>query len=174
MARTRSLACAAITACWLLFATIGVSAHENGRVALAVVGADRFDLVLLDVVLPGIDGISLCVEIRRRSDVPIIILSARHSQLERVVSLRLGADAYVGKPFGVEELRLRVATLLRRAAPAAESESVSFRSLRVEPRASRAYVCGVPLALTPGEFKLLRALMRAGGSVIGRHDLAPP
>ena len=144
----------------------------EGREALAVVGADRFDLVLLDVVLPGIDGISLCVEIRRRSDVPIIILSARHSQLERVVSLRLGADAYVGKPFDVEELRLRVATLLRRAAPAAESEPLTFRSLRVEPRAGRAYVCDVPLALTPGEFKLLRALMRAGGSVIGRHDLA--
>ena len=80
-----------------------VTCAADGREALAVVGADRFDLVLLDVVLPGIDGISLCVEIRRRSDVPIIILSARHSQLERVVSLRLGADAYVGKPFDVEE-----------------------------------------------------------------------
>jgi two-component system response regulator RegX3 len=141
--------------------------------ARAAWAADTFDLVLLDLMLPDGDGRDLCRELRAISEVPIIVLTARGTELERVVGLELGADDYVVKPFSGAEVIARMRAVLRRVRPPAAGapEDVVIGPLRVEVAARRAYLDGEELQLSRKEFDLLSELVAHAGEVVTREDL---
>jgi len=145
-----------------------VSRAATGREAL---DAPLPDLVLLDLRLPDIDGIEVCRELRSRSDVPIIVVSARGEEVDRVVGLELGADDYVVKPFGFRELLARIRAVMRRTRPEAGDDSLRVGTLEIDPRARRASLDGRELALTTKEFDLLSLLASDPGAVIGRQQI---
>jgi DNA-binding response OmpR family regulator len=129
------------------------------------------DLMLLDVMLPDGDGRDLCREIRRGSDVPIVMLTARGEEIDRVVGLELGADDYVVKPFSARELAARIRAILRRGRPPRRPEGVAVGEVRIEPAARRVTRGDQVLELPPREFDLLHALMRRAGEVVRREEL---
>jgi two-component system response regulator RegX3 len=133
----------------------------------------RPDLVLLDLMLPDGSGLDVCRELRSSSSVPIIILSARGDEADRVVGLELGADDYVVKPFSAREVIARVRAVLRRAgAPTAPDEGpIEIGSIRVDPARRSATLEGAPLELARKEFDLLALLMREAGTVVQRERL---
>lgn len=145
-----------------------VSRAATGREAL---DAPLPDLVLLDLRLPDIDGIEVCRELRSRSDVPIIVVSARGEEVDRVVGLELGADDYVVKPFGFRELLARIRAVMRRTRPEAGDDSLRVGTLEIDARARRASLDGRELALTTKEFDLLSLLASDPGAVIGRQQI---
>jgi DNA-binding response OmpR family regulator len=129
-------------------------------------------LVVLDVMLPGIDGLELCRWIRSRSQLPVILLTARGDETDRIVGLELGADDYVTKPFSPRELAARVRTVLRRAAPQPLSdERLSFDGLEIDSRRREVIKRGSSLALTAKEFDLLLFLARHPRQVFSRDQL---
>jgi DNA-binding response OmpR family regulator len=150
---------------------------DTGDAALAWLGAgNRPDLVVLDVMLPGTDGLTVLREVRTRDDVPVILLTARTDEVDRVVGLELGADDYVVKPFSPRELAVRVRNLLRRTASAAPPEpdaspALQFGALRIDLGARDVSVDGVAVALTPKEFDLLATLARSPRQVFTRAQL---
>ena len=130
------------------------------------------DLVLLDLTLPDGDGRDVARELRRRSDVPIIMLTARGTEIDRIVGLELGADDYVVKPFSGAEVIARIRAVLRRGRREAEPvASISVGALQVDPAARTASLEGEPLELTRLEFDLLARLARDAGNVVRREDL---
>jgi two-component system, OmpR family, response regulator len=144
----------------------------DGPGALSAAAGSRFDLVLLDVMLPGVDGIEVCRRLRDASDVPIILLTARSGDSDKVVGLDLGADDYVVKPFSPRELMARVRAQLRRHRPADVDEPVlTADGLRLDPNAVRVEVSGAEIALTATEFRLLHALMQRPSRVFSRDEL---
>jgi two-component system alkaline phosphatase synthesis response regulator PhoP len=144
----------------------------DGETALAVVRAERPDLVVLDLMLPGIDGLDVCRRVRQASGVPIIMLTARVEETDRIVGLELGADDYVTKPFSPRELVARVRATLRRASGDVGPPSV-VRAADVELDTTTliATVAGQPVDLTPTEFQLLAALARQPGHILTREQL---
>jgi DNA-binding response OmpR family regulator len=146
-----------------------VSRVDTGEGALE---ASPADLVLLDLRLPDIDGLDVCRQLRERSRVPIIVVTARGEEADRVVGLELGADDYVVKPYGLRELIARIRAVLRRTASlAAEGEVLRVGDLEVDERARRASLGGRALELTPKEFELLAALARDPGAAVSRQRL---
>ena len=129
------------------------------------------DLVLLDLMLPDGDGLDLASELRACSDVPIIMLTARGTELERVVGLELGADDYVVKPFSGAEVIARMRAVLRRVKPAAPVSDVAVGPLRVEMGARRVFLAEEELSLSRKEFDLLAELVAHAGEVVTREDL---
>jgi two-component system response regulator RegX3 len=131
------------------------------------------ELVLLDVMLPDGSGYDVCRELRRRSEVPIIMLSARGEETDRIVGLEVGADDYVVKPFSARELVARVRAVLRRTQrePAAEEKPLEAGALRLDPARHEASLDGEPLDLTRKEFEVLQLLMRNAGAVVSRDRL---
>jgi two-component system response regulator BaeR len=129
--------------------------------------------VLLDVMLPGLDGFEVCRRIRDTSDVPILLLTARSGEGDKVIGLDMGADDYVVKPFSPRELMARVRALLRRRRLEAEQDQpiLVADGLEVDPNAVEARLDGELLDLTPFEFRILRGLMRRPGRVFSRDDL---
>jgi len=147
---------------------------DNGRAALRAVAERMPDLIVLDIVMPEEDGLATCREIRRHSRVPVIFLSSRDDELDRVLGLELGGDDYVSKPFSPRELVARVAAVLRRtAAPVEEVEArvVRVGALQVDLERHRCELNGRELVLTVTEFELLHALMSAPGRVLSRTQL---
>ncbi len=146
----------------------------NGGDALTRLASESFDAVLLDVMLPGDDGFQVCRSIRRVSDVPIVMLTARGDDTNRIVGLDLGADDYLPKPFNPRELLSRVRAVLRRARPAAVKDGgrLQVGNLAVDVPGQRVSVGGAPVHLTSFEFRLLVELARRAGETIGREDLA--
>ena len=141
----------------------------DGTEALARFGADVFDLVLLDITMPGPDGFAVCQAIRRGSTVPIIMLSARGQEKDKVRALDLGADDYLTKPFGIDELLARVRAALRRGgAPAGQPAAEAYRAgeLAIDFRARRVARGGEEVKLTPTEYELLVQLARSAGKVL--------
>jgi DNA-binding response OmpR family regulator len=138
--------------------------------AAAALAAPRVDIVLLDMCLPDRDGIEVCREFRRRGDVPIIAVTARGEERDRVHGLRSGADDYVVKPFGMAELSARMEAVLRRARPAPEAQ-VCVGGLVVDVHARRVRVDEREVALTRKEFDLLAALARQPGGAVTRDQL---
>ncbi len=149
----------------------------NGREALERFRADPPDLILLDLMLPELSGIEVCRIVRRESAVPILMLTARDSEIDKVVGLELGADDYVTKPFSLRELQARVRALLRRAdAPVPGSEkgstsTVELGSVTVDLAGHRLLRDGEPLPIKPKAFELLAFLLRHPGQVFGREQL---
>jgi phosphate regulon transcriptional regulator PhoB len=149
-------------------------AVRTGPEALREVRAGPPDLVLLDLMLPELDGLEVCRRIRqdpKTAAVPIIMLTARGEEVDRVLGLELGADDYVGKPFSPKELLARVRAVLRRARPGTESLPLTVGSLTVDVGTHTVSVGGQPVGLTPKEFDLLRALLDAHGRVLSRDFL---
>ena len=130
------------------------------------------DLLLLDVMLPGKDGFEICREVRKSSNIPIIMLTARGDVIDRVSGLELGADDYIGKPFEPRELVARVQATLRRADPSSsEAAKLEFKGLSIDSEARIASVDGKPVDLTSMEFELLLILARKHGKKISRDDI---
>ncbi|MFT3924432.1 MAG: response regulator transcription factor [Myxococcales bacterium] len=145
----------------------------DGKQGLKEALRERPDVVLLDLSLPSLDGLSVCKELRARTDVPIVILTARDEEADRVMGLELGADDYVAKPFSSRELVARIRAHVRRARGKAgpANEVLRVGGLLIDPQALRASLDGRPLALTAYEFALLRALAEHAGRVLGRERL---
>ncbi|MCP4514592.1 MAG: response regulator transcription factor, partial [Delftia sp.] len=145
----------------------------DGKTALAVARHERPDLIVLDLNLPGMDGLDVCRALRRESDVPIIMLTARTTETDKLIGLELGADDYITKPFSPREVVARVRTVLRRAgkdAPQGPPE-MRFAGLVIDRRRHEVRVRGEAVALTPTEFKLLETLAGDPGRVFSRLDL---
>jgi DNA-binding response OmpR family regulator len=149
-----------------------VTEAADGHAALERARSEKLDLVLLDVMLPGIDGLEICRRMREVSDTPIMLLTARSGDADKVLGLDLGADDYVVKPFSPRELMARVrAQLRRRRLPAPPSPTLVADGLVVDPNAMEATLDGAPLALTATEFRLLAALMGRPSRVFTRDEL---
>ena len=145
----------------------------DSRKAVQTFSSFHPDLVILDVLMPSVDGISLCLQLRRESDVPVLFLSAKREAPDRVVGLRIGADDYVGKPFDNDELLARIGALLRRGRATRNGDAAQMRFGRfVLDLASVQAIAGeAHIPLTPTEFKLLRTLANEPGRVFSRDDL---
>jgi DNA-binding response OmpR family regulator len=147
----------------------------DGREALERLRDDNFDLVVLDVMLPRMDGFDVCRAIRSRSTVPIIMLTAKTEETDKVLGLELGADDYITKPFSVREFRSRVKAVLRRAAlaqPEAQfEEPIDAGDLQIDFEKRSVVVRGEPAQLTYVEFEILAALAHAPGRVFSRTML---
>jgi len=147
-----------------------VEAVSDCRSGLASAGARRPDVVILDLVLPGEDGLDLLARIREHSDVPVVVVSGRRSETDRVVALDLGADDYLVKPFSERELVARVRAVVRRVRHPMASV-LELGDLRLVPGDRRATLSGRPLRLTRREFDLLLHLARRPGQVHSREEL---
>jgi DNA-binding response OmpR family regulator len=145
---------------------------EDGDTARGLVEQEAPNLVVLDVMLPGTDGLELCRWIRARSDTPVIMLTARGEEADRIVGLELGADDYVTKPFSPRELATRVRTVLRRSEPSvSRAASLTFEGLEVSARTREVTKEGEPLRLTAKEFDLLWFLANHPRQVFSRDQL---
>jgi two-component system response regulator RstA len=164
---------AALTREYLERHDVVVSHAADGDQGLAEAGRHRYDVILLDVMLPGISGIDVCQRIRERSDVPIIMITARGEEADRVLGLEIGADDYVPKPFSPRELLARIRAAVRRARGRAgpAGKLVTVGDLGLDPGARTARLAGRPIALTAYEFALLYALAERAGRVLTREQL---
>ena len=144
----------------------------TGPDALAAVRAAMPALVVLDLMLPGMDGLEVCRRLRATAaSLPIIMLTAKADEVDRVVGLELGADDYIVKPFSPKELVARVRAVLRRAQPADSTRPIEDGGIALDPARHRVTVAGAEVGLTPKEFELLQTLMEAAGRVLSREQL---
>jgi two-component system response regulator CpxR len=151
---------------------IEVEVVAEGRRGLARALEGHHDLVLLDVMLPGIDGFEILKLLRRRRNIPVIMLTARTSPGDRIAGLDGGADDYLPKPFAPEELLARIRAVLRRAGPnAARGEALEAGPVRVNPAAREVWVNGQSVELTGLEFDILEFLVRQAGQLVSRDQL---
>jgi two-component system, OmpR family, response regulator MtrA len=148
-----------------------VTSAADGREGLAEFRSRPYDLVVLDIMLPELDGLQVCREIRRSSAVPIVILSARSDTTDVVVGLELGADDYVTKPFQMAELVARVRAALRRAAGTPEAPRIVVGDLDIDVAGFRLHKSGIEISLTATEFRLLLELASRPGQVFTRELL---
>ena len=154
-----------------------VRCFGDGASLYEVFQTDPADLLILDITMPGMDGLSLCTLIRRSSAVPILIVSARDSELDRVSGITLGGDDYIVKPFSPLELVARVKAQFRRQAMAAQagesspSPELACGNLRIDPRRRYACIGETELSLTPTEFDFLVYLMKNAGRAVGKPEL---
>ena len=149
-----------------------VLAVETGEDALVAVATQVPALVILDLMLPGLSGLDVCQALRAQSAVPILVLSARGEGATKVRALDLGADDYLTKPFGIDELLARVRAQLRRAVSAQSADgTLRVGALTLDPRAHQVWRGDVPLDLTPREFAVLAHLMRHSGKVVTHRQV---
>jgi two-component system response regulator BaeR len=159
---------AALLRDYLLAAGYRVDVRETGDGAADWILAQAPDAVLLDLMLPGTDGLSICRSVRAHSNVPILMITARVEEIDRLLGLELGADDYICKPFSPREVVARVRAVLRRAAASA---SVAMTPIELDEARFEARVRGQRLVLTPVEFRLLRKLDSQPGRVFSRSQL---
>ena len=152
---------------------IQIEAAHDGRVGLARALEGGFDLVILDVMLPLLDGFEVLRQIRKRSETPVIMLTARTARSDRVAGLDTGADDYLPKPVGPEELLARIRAVLRRSRKSgAAPPNVEAGGVKLNPRTREASYFGEPLEITSLEFDVLELLVRAAGRTVSRDELA--
>jgi len=147
-----------------------VSRAANGAAGLQMQAGDSFDIVVLDLMLPDMDGIDVCRQLRRRGNVPILMLTARGDAMDRVIGLEMGADDYLPKPFEPRELLARLRAILRRGRAVPES-ILRFGRLEIDCNAREVRLDGEPRPLTSHQFGLLLALARRAGRVMTREAL---
>lgn len=151
-----------------------VSRAENGEEAMLLVEEDKPDLIVLDWMMPNLSGIEVCRRLKMRSetrDIPIIMLSARSEEVDRVRGLETGADDYVIKPYSVVELMARVRTQLRRTRPTAMGQTLSYEDIQLDAETYRVTRADKALKLGPTEFRLLSTFMEKPGRVWSREQL---
>jgi DNA-binding response OmpR family regulator len=150
-----------------------VTIAPDGESALTAASENQPDLIVLDLLLPGLSGLEVCRILRREMTVPILMLTAKTGEMDKVVGLELGADDYVTKPFSMRELMARVRALLRRTTrpTVLAKEIIESGDLRIDLRARQAFRSDRPLALTPKEFGLLELLLQHRGHAFIREDL---
>jgi len=151
-----------------------VTSALDGREALERFEEARFDLVVLDLMLPKLDGVEVCRQLRRDSQVPIIMLTAKGSETDKVAGLEVGADDYITKPFSMREFRSRVKAALRRSRMAVDppdEEPIEHGELRIDPSRRTVSLGGRDVAVTYVEFEILAALARSPGKVLSRETL---
>lgn len=147
---------------------------NSGEDAFELAGKNKYDMFILDIMLPGMDGYELCRRLRSKTTVPVLFLSARDTELDKVVGLEIGGDDYLTKPFGVRELIARVRALLRRASGqemTGVSNTITASGITLDEDAHTAAGDKGEIDLTPREFELLAALMKNAGKVVSREDL---
>ena len=149
----------------------GYTVDRAATGAEALLRAGQADLVVLDLGLPDIDGVDVCRHIRSASSVPIIVVSARGDETDRVIGLELGADDYVVKPFGMRELIARVRAVARRSTADTDSDTVRVGELEIDRRTRRVSVANREVALSPKEFELLSLLGDDPGAVVTRQQI---
>ena len=151
-----------------------VSTAGSGEAGLESLEDGRFDLLILDIMLPGMSGIDVLKRVRQRSDMPVIMLTARGDDVDRILGLEFGADDYLAKPFNPRELLARIKAILRRARPASADTGrrLAAGSVEMDLRSRQVRACGTPIRLTGTEFELLRCLLNAPGDVVGRDELS--
>jgi len=145
----------------------------NGRSGLAAALNGAYDLAILDVMLPVFDGLTLLQQLRRRKDLPVIMLTARARQQDRILGLDTGADDYLPKPFDPDELLARIRAVLRRADAAnwKDGTVITIGEIQINPTTREVWVAGSPAELTAVEFDLLEMLMRSAGRVVSRDEI---
>ncbi|CAM4004631.1 two-component system response regulator [Bacillus wiedmannii] len=144
---------------------------ENGKEALKKLETDHYDFVVLDIMMPEMDGLSVCKEIRKTSDVPIIFLTAKGEEWNRVNGLRMGADDYIVKPFSPGELIARMEAVLRRYTKQEQQEEIQFGPILINEKSRKIEAGGEPISLTVKEFDLLYFLCQHTGQVFSREQL---
>ena len=149
----------------------GAETAENGQSALERLARGGIDLVVLDVMLPGLSGFEVLRRLRATSRVPVLMLTARGEEIDRVVGLEMGADDYLAKPFSPRELVARIRAVLRRMADAPAGGLLSFGALTLDVRAHRAQIDGADLELTSAELRILELLMQADTRTVTREEL---
>lgn len=149
---------------------IEVTNYEEPYLALSALDVKKYDLLILDLTLPGLDGVDVCKEVRKKHDIPIIISSARSDITDKVTTLQLGADDYLPKPYDPRELEVRVKTVLRRynIQPQEEEKVVKFKLSKDKHEIT---VDGQFLKLTAGEYEVLALLMEREGFIVSRDDI---
>lgn len=151
------------------------TALHEGTDAVEIIKERAPRFVILDLMLPGKDGVSICREVREFSDVPILMLTARVDEIDRLIGLEMGADDYVCKPFLPREVVARVKTILRRVQPLTPAQSskemLEYRGVSLSPERFQCHVAGQDLELTPVEFRILHTLMEHPGRVYSRNSL---
>ena len=165
---------ASFVAMYLKNAGFTVRVAGTGADALAKAAADPPSLIVLDLMLPDLDGIDVCRRIRQRSDIPILMLTARDDDIDKIIGLEVGADDYLTKPFNPRELVARVKSILRRATPQRrefESASLEHGALRIDSGRREVTVDGEEIQLAPKEFDLLWELLDHRGLVLTRDQL---
>ena len=157
----------------LIESGFSVDIVASGEEALVLANAKPYDLYILDIILPGINGFELCRRIRTFTSAPVLFLSARDTELDKVVGLEIGGDDYLAKPFGMRELIARVRALLRRAVkdlPSAQT-AITAGGITLDEESHEVTGDKGPINLAPREFELLACLMRKAGKVVSREDL---
>lgn len=132
---------------------------------------NNYDLVLLDVMLPEVDGFALCRELRKKSDVPVIFITARHKESDRLHGYRLGCDDYIAKPFSLAELYAKVTALIRRAKGTVHNEAMTAGSIQLNPYRCTVFINDSEVSLAPMEFAILKILMENRGRLVSRESL---
>ncbi|WP_394829894.1 response regulator transcription factor [Pendulispora albinea] len=148
-----------------------VTAVSDGPQGLAALAAGTFDAVLLDVMMPGMDGLEVLRRIREKNRIPVLMLTAKGDETDRVVGLEIGADDYVPKPFSPRELLARLRAVLRRAAPDCIDHRIRVGDVAIEVGSRQVTFAGKPVELTGVEFDILLALARRPGRVVAREAL---
>ncbi len=162
---------AAMVSDYLTTAGFAVERRFTGRDGLAALDGATFDAVILDVMLPDVDGFEVCRTIRAHAQTPILMLTARGEEMDRVVGLEIGADDYLAKPFSPRELQARIRALIRRSRAPAASAALRFGRLAIDRESRTVRVDGVEKTLTSYQFDLLAALADNAGRVLNREQL---
>jgi DNA-binding response OmpR family regulator len=150
---------------------MSLTGAPDGARGLAAMDAATFDAVLLDVMMPGLNGLEVCKRIRQKSRIPVIMLTAKGDETDRVVGLEIGADDYVAKPFSPRELLARIRAVLRRASPDVVAERIQIAGIEIDVPSREVRVGGKTAELTGIEFDILLALARRAGRVVPRDAL---
>ena len=151
-----------------------VSAAYDGEEAVELAKTGNYDLIILDIMMPKLSGLDACMQIREFSNVPIIMLTAKGEDMDKLIGFEHGTDDYLTKPFNILELKARIRALLRRSAPAEpkeQSNRISCGDITLDSDERNAYKNGVPVELTAREFDLMELLMRNPGHVYSRENL---
>lgn len=151
--------------------TLTINTAETGIEGQLKCMDNEYDLVLLDVMLPEVDGFTICRELRKKSDVPIIFITARHNESDRLHGYKLGCDDYVTKPFSLAELYAKVNALLKRSKGMVRREIMTAGSIKIDPYSYTAYVNDEEIILAPIEFAILKILVESQGTVVSRDSL---
>jgi len=152
---------------------LAVTVRNTGEEGIEAFKAGSFDLLILDIMMPGISGLEVLKKVRQSSSVPVIMLTARGDDVDRIIGLEFGADDYLPKPFNPRELVARIKAILRRAQPQAEEEqTLELGEIRLDTRTHKAAVSDQELKLTGTEYEILKCLLETPGKVVNKEFLS--